>query len=37
MNAGGWIIMIACLALVWSVTIWSYVRLLRAPREDGRK
>ena len=37
MNAGGWIIMLTMLALVWSVTIWAYYRLLRAPREDGKK
>jgi hypothetical protein len=33
MTLGGWIIMISSLGLVWGVTIWSYVRLLRAPRE----
>lgn len=33
MTAAGWFIMIASLAVVWGVTIWSYVRLLRAPRE----
>jgi hypothetical protein len=34
MTTAGWIIMLASLALVWSVTIWAYVRLLSAPRED---
>lgn len=33
MTTAGWIIMLASLALVWGVTIWSYVVLLRAPRE----
>ncbi len=37
MNAGGWIIMLSMLALVWSVTIWAYYRLLSAPRQDGKK
>jgi hypothetical protein len=37
MNAGGWIIMLSMLTLVWSVAIWSYVRLLSAPRRDGKK
>lgn len=36
MNTGGWIIMLGSLALVWSVTIWSYVKLFKAPREDGK-
>jgi hypothetical protein len=34
MTTAGWIIMFASLALVWSVVIWAYVRLLSAPRED---
>jgi len=34
MTTGGWIIMIGMLIMVWSTAIWSYARLLRAPRED---
>ena len=35
MNTGGWIIMLGSLALVWSVAIWSYAMLFKAPRGDG--
>jgi len=34
MNAAGWFIMVVSLALVLSVTVWSYYRLLRSPREE---
>lgn len=34
MNKGGWIFMLASLALVWGTTIWAYWRLLSAASED---
>jgi hypothetical protein len=33
MNTGGWIFMLASLALVLGTTIWAYVRLFSAPPE----
>jgi hypothetical protein len=36
MTTAGWIIMIASLTTVWTVAIWSYRRLLSAPRDPGR-
>ena len=34
MTTAGLIIMVCSLALVWSVTIWAYRKLLTAPRDD---
>jgi hypothetical protein len=34
MNTGGWIFMITSLSLVWSVTIWSYWKLIKSPPPD---
>jgi len=34
MSAAGWFFMIASLSLVWSVAIWSFTRLLKAPPPD---
>lgn len=34
MNAGAWILMLVSLAFVWTLAIWCYVRVLRAPRES---
>lgn len=36
MTTGGWIFMLSSLVLVWGTTIWAYLRLLTAPREDGK-
>jgi hypothetical protein len=33
MNTGGWIFMLASLALVWGTTIWAYWRLLHSSPE----
>jgi hypothetical protein len=37
MNTGGWIFMLASLAIVWGATIWAYWRLLKAPSEDATR
>jgi hypothetical protein len=34
MRTSGWIIMLASLISVWTLCIWSYAKLLRAPRDD---
>lgn len=33
MNAGGWFFMLTSLAVVWTVTIWAYIKLLTAQRD----
>ena len=33
MNTGGWFFMLTSLALVWSVAIWAYWKLLKTPRD----
>lgn len=34
MTTGGWVFMIASLALVWGVTLWSYWRMFRSAPPD---
>ena len=34
MTTAGWIIMVASLTVVWSVTIWAYRKLLSSPRDE---
>ena len=35
MTNAGWAIMIGSLTVVWGTTIWAYVKLLSAPRQNG--
>jgi hypothetical protein len=34
MTAGGWILMLVSLAVVWGLTFWCFYRVLTAPPED---
>ncbi|HEV8355945.1 MAG TPA: hypothetical protein VGQ17_04165 [Gemmatimonadales bacterium] len=34
MTAGGWVLMIVSLAVVWGLTFWCFYRVLTAPPED---
>jgi hypothetical protein len=36
MTTGGWILMVASLAFVWTLAIWCYTRVLRGPADSTR-
>jgi hypothetical protein len=37
MNTWGWVFMLISLAIVWVTTIWAYIKLLSAPREESNE
>lgn len=36
MTTAGWVFMIASVSFVWGLMLWSYAKILRAPRADAR-
>ena len=37
MTLGGWITMVASLALVWGLMAWCFAKVLRSPNPEGEK